>query len=196
MDFYEYWIGKNIDLENIWKIFDEGKGYIEKYKSMEVYMLRLKFENSNSQLPLFDQEAVSKTIKSVFHDLKIECLPDRYNSLGPIFLYEINRGSDIWSFLAEISPTIVLSAALLWLKFENKCLDNLEKKMSIAEKLKNLFPHATDVDIQDFIKAWTFIGRNKVINRLYSRGLKGIQISKRPFNGEKEIEFIDITEII
>ena len=195
MDFYEYWIGKNIDLENVWNIFDEGKDYIEKYKSMEVYMLRLEFDNNNSKLPLFDHEAVSKTIKSVFHDLKKECLPQDYDNLGPIFLYEINRGSDIWSFLAELSPAIILSAALLWLRFDNQCLNNLDKRMSIAEKLKKLFPQATDIDVQDFVKAWTFVGRERVIKRLSDRGLKRIKISRKPFKGEKEIDFIDISEI-
>lgn len=81
MDFYEYWIGENIDLENVWKIFEEGQGYIEKYKSIEVYMLRLEFETNAPQLPLFDHEAISKTVKSVFHDLKKECLPQQYNNL-------------------------------------------------------------------------------------------------------------------
>lgn len=197
MNFSEYWIGENIDLENIWQIFDEGKGYIEKYKSMEVYMLQLQFD-SPSNLPLFDYEAISKTIKSLFHDLKRECLSSsEYNRLGPIFLYEINRGSAIWSFLAELSPIIILGYVLFskWLDLDNKSLDNLDKRMSIAEKLKKHFPQATDIDIQKFIKASNYRDRNRIIKRLYDRGLKKIKIYRKPFKGEKEIEFIHISEI-
>lgn len=196
MDFYEYWIGENIDLENIWEIFDEGKIYVEKYNSMEVYLFRLQF-NHALNLPLFDHEAISKTIKSLFHDLKKECFSDlEYNRLGPIFLYEINRGSAIWTFLAELKPLLifstVLSTALLWGKLEGQSLNNLNKKIDIIRKL---YPDASDLDVQDFINAWTFIGRKKVLNRLAKQGLEKIEISKEPFNGKKEIEMIDISGI-
>ena len=173
MDFYEYWIGKNIDLNNIWNIFDEGQGSIDKYKSMEVYILHLQFEYDQN-LPLFNHEVISKTIKSLFHDLKKECFSDsEYSNLGPIFLYEIDRSSAIWTFLAELKPLVIfntiLSAVLLWQKVEGQSLDNLNKKIDI---IKNLYPHASDLDIQDFIKAWTFLGRNKVLKRLAEQGLK------------------------
>jgi hypothetical protein len=199
MNFYEYWIGKDIDLAEVWKAFDEGKGYIEKYKTMEVYMLRIGFENYSSNSPLFDHEAVSKTIKSLFHDFKRECLSDsEYNEFGPIFIYEINRGSALWSFLAELKPLLVfstvLSAALLWKKFEGQSLNNLEKKISI---IKKYFPQATDIDVKNFVNAWTFLGRKKVLNKLIEQGLKKIEISDKPFKGDKsKIEFVNMSEII
>lgn len=196
MDFYEYWIGKNIDLENMWNIFEDGNGYIEKYRSTEVYMLRLHFHNYSSDLPLFDHEVISKTIKGLFHDLKKECLSEsEYDRFGPIFLYEINRGSSIWTFLAELKPLLIfgvgLGTAMLWKwnEFEGKNLDNLNKKIDI---IKKLHPNASNLDIQDFLSAWTFIGRNKVLERLAKQGLKGVEISKNPFKGKTNIDVIDV----
>jgi len=189
MDFYEYWIGRDIDLENIWEIFDEGKGYIEKYKAREAYMLRLHFDGYSSDLPLFDHEAILKTIKGLFHDLKKECLTEsEYDHFGPIFLYDVNRGSSILTFLAELKPLVMfalgLAAAILWKweELEGKNLDNLSKKIDI---IKKLYPHASDLDVQNFIKALTFIGRNKVIERLAQQGLKKIEVSKSIFKGKK-----------
>ncbi len=197
MDFYEYRIGKGIDIENIWSIFDEGKGYIEKYKSMEVYALRLQFDSALN-LPLFDHEAISKTVKSLFHDLKKECLPEsEYDHFGPIFLYEINRGSAIWTFVAELKPLLILSTvlsiALIWRKYEGQSTDNLNKKIDYIRKL---YPRAPVLDIQDFTHAWTAIGRKKVLKRLAEQGLKSIKISKQPFKGQKDIEVIDVSAII
>lgn len=45
------------------------------------------------------------------------------------------------------------------------------------------------------MKAWTFIGRNKVLKRLYEQGLEKIEISKEPFKGQKDIEVIGKSKI-
>lgn len=70
MSFYEYWIGKSIDLEGLWDDFENGQCYIEKYKTMRVHLLRLTFNHYTPDLPLFNHEAISKTVKDTFHDLK------------------------------------------------------------------------------------------------------------------------------
>jgi hypothetical protein len=196
MDFYEYWIGKDINLDEVWSSFDQG--YIDKYRSMEVYMLRLEFDKYTTNLPLFDQEAIVKTIKSLFHDFKKECLSSaEYDSLGPIFLYEINRGSAIWTFLAELKPLVlfstVISAAWIWAKYEGQSLDNLDKKLSI---IKKHFPQASDIDIEEFTNAHTFIGRKKVIKRLLNQGLKKVELSKEPFKDkEANARFINMSKV-
>jgi len=44
---------------------------------------------------------------------------------------------------------------------------------------------------------WTFLGRKKVLDKLFKQGLKKIEISNRPFKGDKaEIELIDISEVV
>ncbi|OGF48608.1 MAG: hypothetical protein A2231_11485 [Candidatus Firestonebacteria bacterium RIFOXYA2_FULL_40_8] len=206
MNHFEYWIGEGINSERIWDNYDKGQAYIEKFKSTETYMLCLKF-NASSNLPLFNHEAVYKTIKSLFHDLKKECLPDsEYNKLGPIYLYEIKRGSAEWKFVAELKPLILLSLILLpkvakWIQDykntcldnENKSLDNLEKRLSI---IKRHFPRAGNIDTKQFIKARTDTDRTNIINKLLDQGLVGIEISKTPIGSvEPPKDFIDIKEI-
>jgi hypothetical protein len=195
MGFYEYWIGKDIDYDEIWRVFDEGQGYIEKFKHMEVYFVRFTFDKYSSNLPLFDNEAIYKTIKGLYHDVKKECLTDKeYNEYGPIFLYGVDRGSGIYEFLGELKPVLLLSIPLTLYKIVSMDLNNIDKKISI---IKNHFPNATNLDIEEFIKAWTFLGRKKVITRLLrEQKLKKIEISKTPFKKKKvDLNFLEITDI-
>lgn len=189
MPFYEYWIGRNIDYDALWKDFDEGQGYIDKFNSMEVHLLRLTFQNFPSHLPLFNYEAISKTVKGTFHDIKKECLSTvEYEHAGPIFLYKIDRGSAEWSFLAELNPllmygTALVSAIYAYQKMTKQSLENAEKKLSI---LKSHFPDASPLDAQAFLKALTPLGRHKVMSRLIEQRLYKIELSKYPFSGELE----------
>lgn len=34
MSFYEYWIGKDINLKQLWDDYERGTGYMDKYKAM------------------------------------------------------------------------------------------------------------------------------------------------------------------
>jgi hypothetical protein len=67
----EYWIGKDVSFRSAWEDFESGLEYIDKYHTMEVYLIRLTLEQYPSTLPLFNHEAVFKTIKGYFHDLKV-----------------------------------------------------------------------------------------------------------------------------
>ena len=96
---YEYWIGENIDYDKIWDAYDQGQAYIQKFQSMRVHLFRLKLREHPRNLPLFNFEAVYKTIKGYFHDLKKLCLNSKdYAMAGPLFVYSVNRDSGIWDF--------------------------------------------------------------------------------------------------
>jgi hypothetical protein len=53
-----YWIGKDIDLDTLWRDYDDGSGYIEKVSSTPLHLLRLTFDDHPIQLPLFDFEVI------------------------------------------------------------------------------------------------------------------------------------------
>src|SRR3989304_10631786 len=113
MSFDEYWIGKGIDFDEIWSIYDEGQGYIQKYTSMEVHVLQLTFDQYSTKFPLFNFEAVLKTSKGVFHNLKKNYLSQgEYNQAGPLFFYDVCRSSEKWRFLGEIKPLILFGISL------------------------------------------------------------------------------------
>lgn len=202
MSFYEYWIGKSIDFEGLWDDFENGQCYIEKYKTMRVHLLRLTFNRYTPDLPLFNHEAIFKTVKGTFHDLKRDCLPrNEYESFGPLFLYEASRGSELCLFLAELKPLLLYGSALVsavytYQKITQKSLENTEKKLFI---LKTYFPSASDLDAQAFMKAVTPMGRNKVLKKLIEQGLHKIEVSKNPFLGNIEQtkkEMIELNEAL
>jgi hypothetical protein len=165
----EYWMGKNIDVDRIWADYDEGHGYVEKVASANNYLLRLTFSGHPTELPLFDHEAIFKSVKSAFHDIKAECMPaDIYNQTTPIFLYRVDRGSGIYEFLAEFRGLITfvggLAAASMWYRSamqKDQDLDEKRWRFIAAE-----FPQATVDDRLAYLKACTTWGRRRVLQRL------------------------------
>jgi hypothetical protein len=106
MSVEEYWIGQGVDYKAVWVSYEEGLGYIDKFRKMRVHALRIELAQFPSDLPLFNHEAVYKTIKGYFHDLKQQCLsPGESDVAGPLFLYSVERASGIWTFLGELSQS-------------------------------------------------------------------------------------------
>lgn len=202
MSYQEYWIGKGINLDSLWKDFDSGHAYIDKFKTIEPYLLRLTFTGYPENLPLFDHEVIYKTVKGTFHDVKKECLtPREYDEASPIFLYKVNRGSGIFEFLAQFDPLmtyiVALAAAMKYYR------SAFQDDQSIDEKRFNLirsnFPDASQKDVLAYMKAWTTWGRRRILHRLIENGLTKIEVSKSSFDGSKgseKCETIDIIEII
>ncbi len=100
MSVEQYWMGKGLDLDGLWRDFDEGSPYIRKISPTALYVLRLTFADHPPHLPLFDHEVIFKTVKGTFHDVKAECLsPAAYDEAAPIFLYRVGVAPESSSFL-------------------------------------------------------------------------------------------------
>lgn len=198
----EYWLGKNLDLEELWRDFDEGIDYIEKVESKELHLLRLTFSNHPVHLPLFDHEVIYKTVKGTFHDLKAECFsPDEYKTLTPIFLYRIDRGSGIYEFLGQFSPVMTLVIALggtsMWYRSAlTRDQEFDEKKLKFI--LTN-FPQASSKDILVYMKTWTTFGRRRALYRFIEQGLYKIEVSRDPLDQkkpEKPLKIVNVGKLI
>lgn len=183
MNLEEYWMGKGIDLDDLWRTYEEGNGYIDKVSSSELYLVRLTFSGPPQSIPLFDAELIYKTVKGTFHDVKEECFDHaRYNKAAPIFLRRIDRGSGIFEFLGQFDPVItwvsaIGGAMLLYRKIYSMDLESDHKKI---EFLLSKFPNASKGDISAYIKAWTTFGRRRILERLIEHGLEKVEISTSP----------------
>ncbi len=187
MSVEQYWMGKGIDLDAIWRDFDDGRDYIDKVSNSELYLLRLTFDSPLARLPLFDHEAIYKTVKGTFHDVKLECFPQRkYDSSAPIFLHGVRRGSGIHEFLGQLDPILTwvtaLGAAALGYR------ELLAKDQQFDEDrlifIRKEFPKASTEDKLAYMKAWTTFGRRKVLHRLIQQGLTRVEVSKEPVTSE------------
>lgn len=181
--FEQYWIGKGVDAESAWEDFDNGSGYIDKVSTSQLHLLRLTFGHPTLRSPLFNHEAIFKTIKATFHDVKLECYPPhRYDELAPIFLYRINRGSGIYEFLAQIDPTLTWIAALGGAAIAYRTM--LTKDQEFDEKrfkfIQDNFPDARPEDKIAYLKAWTTFSRRQVLLRLLEQDLKKVEVSQSP----------------
>ena len=183
MDTYEYWIGRNVNYTDTWQAYDTGEGYRAKFRSMKVHIIEIHFELPSRDNPLFNQEAVYKTLKGYYHDLKQICLsPSEYSSAGPMFLYEINRGSGIWTFLAELPYILLYGTTLTKEKIIGQRLDNMEKKLKI---LKEYFGTGVRPELyESFMNAKSPRQIEQAVNRLFQERIKDIKISQREFLGD------------
>lgn len=180
--FEEYWIGKGVDYLGAWDDFDRGGGYIEKFSLRTVHVLQLEFERHPEELPLFDHEAILKTVKGCFHDLKQQNLSHHeYNEAVPIFLYDIRRGSAVWNFLGELRQLLMFGTTLSDEKLKNQRLDNWDKKLAILDRFgQALSPD----DAKKLMNADAPDEVDRAMKRLIRQGLKRVKISERAFDGD------------
>jgi hypothetical protein len=185
---YEYWIGENIDYDKIWDAYEQGEAYVQKYHSMRVHLFRLKLREHPQNLPLFNFEAVYKTIKGYFHDLKKFCLSSEgYATAGPLFVYGVNRGSGVWDFLGELRQLIMLGTTLADEKAIGQKLENMDKRIEILKK--HFGGVISAEDFKQFMKAQAPWQLEKAFQKLIDQGIEKIEISKKPFQGDfKETE--------
>lgn len=189
--FETYWIGKGTNYNEIWSNYEEGLNtYSTKFNSMSVYLFRIKFKYPPSNLPLFNHEAIFKTIKGYFHDIKHLCFDEQtYNQMGPVFLYDIHRGSGVYDFLSELAPALIL----LWTLRKNIRLSAaIKNKDEILKFKKEHFPNASDEVALGFNKIKTPEELDKItaiaIKELNKQQIEEVKISKYPFNRNKPDE--------
>ncbi|NCI49001.1 hypothetical protein GWC95_03650 [Sediminibacterium roseum] len=193
--FYEYWIGKDINLSKYWSAYKNGNGYMQKFENMRCYVFEITFETPSRNLPLFNLEPIYKTLKSYYHELKKDLLSENeYNSSGPLFIYEINRGSGIFTFLGELWYTLVLGTTLTEEKIKGQRIDNLDKKLRM---LKEYFGEGcVRADLfEKFIKADTPIETQEALQNLFDEKIKAVRISRQPFMGEIEENRKDMIDL-
>lgn len=194
----EYWIGQDVDYDRLWDAYDQGKGYIDKYHSMSVHLIRIKFKQQPSDLPLFNFEAVFKTIKGYFHDLKSLCLSENeYMTAGPLFIYSVERGSGFWTFLGELRQLLLLGTTMADEKVIGQKIENMEKRIDFLQK------HFGDAvqpdDFKMFMKARTPRQLEKAVQRLFEQGIESVEVSREPFLGDtKKVEstLVDIKGLL
>lgn len=211
---YNYWVGKDTDYDSVWSDFENGRQYEQKFRTMRVHLIRITLEKPARNLPLFNFEAVFKTIKGCYHDLKESNLTEsEYNSTGPLFVYSVNRGSGIWSFLGELLPVLIFGAILTREVYKTKLtkenaalakedviskwLENMDKKNEFLNK--HFGGDISSEDAKRFRSASTPRKLQKALEKLVEQGIKSVQISGQPFDGDiekTESSMIDIMELL
>lgn len=179
----EYWIGEGVNYDAVWDAYESGLGYVDKFRSMDVHLLRITFAEPSASSPIFNFEAVYKTIKGYFHDLKVAVLSeDEFALAGPLFLYRVDRGSGIWDFLGELRQLLMLGTSLSDEKVMGERLTHLEARIAF---LRRHFGDAVrPEDFQAFMKARTPRQLNKAMDRLIEQRIQSVQISRDSFTGD------------
>lgn len=218
MSVYDYWIGKDINFKQIWDDYEDGeKGYVDKFISMQGHIIEIVFEEPSSQMPLFNHEAIYKTLKGCYHELKqIVLSQNDYYISAPLFLYEIDRGSAKWTFIGELKELILFALSMLkpirdqiWFgttqadeELKGKILDNMSKRLHIVKQIKELFPNV-NISEKDLEKLLLVRKKKALINavqKMITNGkIKSIKISQQAFSGDIEAvrkKIIDIEKYI
>ncbi|HYA37572.1 MAG TPA: hypothetical protein VEI74_04810 [Candidatus Methylomirabilis sp.] len=199
MSFEEYWIGKGVDYKELWENYEEGRGYLDKYRSMEVHLLQLSFQQYAPDLPLFNLEAIFKTSKGIFHDLKKSYLsPADYDRAGPMFIYDISRGSEKWRFLGELKPLLLFGIAV-WTQIRKGTEQYKAERIALIDGLLKRFPNADLKDIMKYVNSLPGREQEVALEKLYGQNLRSVEISKVPFTGnisQSEKELVSFKDVI
>src|SRR5437868_10692181 len=132
---FEYWIGEGVDYDGVWAAYESGSGYVQKFHSMRVHLLRITLREPPRELPLFNFEAVYKTLKGYFHDVKKAYLTgDEYEGAGPVFVYRVDRSSGIWDFLGELRQLLMFGTSLADEKLMGERIAGIDKRMEFLRK--------------------------------------------------------------
>lgn len=144
----EKWIGKGIDYSKLWRDFNhsDGGAYINNFLSSNPDLLKIEFASPSVNQPLFQVEAIYKSIKGLYHDFKEFCLTQsEYKTSLPIFLYSIERGSADWAWMLD--PNMIFNIVNLLVsgfslygssKMANDISD-IKKEMTISSEKLNAF---------------------------------------------------------
>ncbi len=181
----EYWIGQDVDYRGVWAAFDGGLGYIDKYFSMRVHLFVIEFAIPYTEKPMFEHEAVFKTIKGYFHDFKKACYSaEEYANAGPLFLYSVERGSGKYKFLGELRQLITFGSTLADEKAMGHHLENLDKRLAFLKK--HFGAIVEEEPFLAFMRASTTQELDDAVERLFRLRIKSVKISKDPYRGQIE----------
>jgi hypothetical protein len=184
MSIYEYWIGQNVDLSAVWRDYEQGQGYERKFHQTACHLLEIEFNGPPLADPIFAFEAIFKTTKRYFHDMKELCLPPRdYEVAAPLYFYGVERGSAVWQWLGELRQLILFGTTLGDEKVVGETLDNLEKKLSILSKYFGSGVNPKDFDA--FMRAKAAPEIEAAVRKMLKQKIKRVSISTRPV---KELE--------
>lgn len=180
----EYWIGKGVNFDALWSDYEQGAGYIRKFQSLEVHLLELSFAQFDRTLPLFNLEAVLKTSKGVYHNLKHSHFsPAEYDRYGPLFVYDIARGSEKWRFLGELRP-LLLFAIALWGQIRKGTARHKGEQIALIDGLQRRFPNSPLEDLMSYVDSLPGCEEQTALKKLYGQNLKSVKISASPFRGD------------
>jgi hypothetical protein len=142
---------------------------------------------------LFDHEAVFKTLKGLFHDLKKENLsPEEYYIAGPMYLYSVERGSSVYKFLGGLRELLMHGLTLDDVKITKAHQQDIQGRIDF---LKKNFREVDDEAARKYLTARTTYEMDEAFEKLMQRGIKSIKISAEPMNGEVELRDIKMIEL-
>jgi hypothetical protein len=194
MSVYEYWIGRDVKLDAVWRDYESGGGYEQKFRQTTCHLIEIEFDEPPIGDPIFAFEAMFKTTKRYFHDLKQLCMSARdYEEAAPLYFYGVERGSSVWQWLGELRQLILFGTTLGDEKVVGQTLDNLDKKLSILRKYFGSGVNPKDFDA--FMRARAQPEVEAAVRKMLKQKIKSVRISRRPVDqlqSPKASGFIDV----
>lgn len=167
----QYWIGKDLNPNEFWDVYHTDPGYAKKFWQIKTHFLQIELKENDQFGPLNSFEAVYKTVKSYFHEIKFKCFPDEYNSLAPLYFYAIHRNPTKLLFLGELPPLLIFALSLATKKYlgedlgpSQTILNFVHDNFSIMQLDANLsyFQNTQDGLLKDAFDNMVELGVNSV----------------------------------
>lgn len=194
MSIYEYWIGRDVNLDAVWRDYEDGVAYEQKFRKTTCHLIEIEFDVPPPGDPIFAFEAMFKTTKRYFHDLKQLCMSARdYEEAAPLYFYGVERGSAVWQWLGELRQLILFGTTLSDEKIVGQTLDNLDRKLSILSKYFGSGVNPKDFDA--FMRAKAQPEIEAAVRKMLKQKIRSVRISKRPVRALQMPEADDFVEV-
>jgi hypothetical protein len=193
MSLYSYWIGQGVDLDEVWRDYEAGRGYEQKFGQLNCHLLEIEFDVS-VQDPIFAFEAIFRTTKRYFHDMKKVCLaPREYEAAGPLYFYGVTRGSAVWQWLGELRQLLLFGTTLGDEKVVGQTLDNLDKKLSILSKYFG--SGVNPKDFEAFMRAKAAPDIEAAALKMLKQRIKRVSVSTRPIKESLSMGLVELVDV-
>lgn len=172
---------------------------MDKFDAMKCHVIEITVTKHSKHTPLFNFEPVYKTIKAYYHDIKRAVLTDsEYRESGPLFFYDVNRGSGIWKFFGELKHLLVLAVALENEKVIGQSIENLDRKLRILED------HFGERNVdgrlyREFMRSRSSVEIQDAVENLFQEGIASVRVSKLPIDETVDdaiVSLVDLKEIL
>lgn len=147
-----FWQGEHIDVRELRRLYNESERIFryDYYEEQDEYcVINLKFRKFETGEPVFNSELIYQTVKSLYHEIKFLYFQEDYDSLKPLFLFEVERASENWKFWANKR---VIRAMLIVLCLNGISIDKIKVGGAGIEieglSVSGIMEQISDIDLE------------------------------------------------
>ena len=93
----------------------------------------------------------------------------------------------------EIQTNAALGAAMMW--YRSALSKDQDSDVRNWRFNRSQFPAIKDSELEGYVKAYTTLGRRRILARIIRQGMQRIEVSKEPFTENESVESVEMLDV-